>query len=413
MLLSHGFMLRASRSSWKSPSEFARNPDDFSSWKGFSGVLHADPCEEVKTLYSKLSEFKPPQWLNELPQEEYLKGQADFFQHLKDWSRLQESLADDTDPNFNLKPLLSVLSLSFLKIQSKNEASRRLGMDDIVELVFGLQKDRKFDVLQYPSGHNYGILPPLESEVARNAFWSPVPPESISVIAFPSEHRRLDLITNCNQVIMDLATAQSQRRALGFKDDIIFGVAGARGEAAVLSSWWEDGRIRYTQHENRILTDPAQFVQFYVFLCKLADHAQKHLQAAVVDLHSPKYRAETLKANTWRAPDPPHFKRGTKRSRPSDHDEGGSATDGGKDVALDDLEPKESTNWKDSMEMWQTEKKRAWDEVTHSGVISLSRDHVGKYAKLFTRPSDQTKALTDSVDIWRLDVLRSRNHSVP
>ncbi|OBZ69272.1 hypothetical protein A0H81_10865 [Grifola frondosa] len=253
-------------SSLKTSSALARNTTLFATWRDDVKIrIRASPCIEANTLYEQLREFEPPRWLNdiEVPEQVY-KGQGDYFRQLKEWG---DSSAVNAD-TYNLRTLLPTLCYSFLKIKNstlKNEASQRRGIDDIIEFAFGVEKYRLDILIKSPirlrESPNIAVSPNaiadilvtfpvtnLEGSVlvddffeaagsaaAPNAWWSPTPPRYISVIVFPSEYKRPDLVTNCNQVIIDFCTAQSQRRSLGAENDIIFGMAAARGEAVVYS----------------------------------------------------------------------------------------------------------------------------------------------------------------------------------
>jgi hypothetical protein len=62
--------------------------------------------------------------------------------------------------------------------------------------------------------------------------------DTFSIIGFPAEHQRDDAATNMNQLIMVLTTAQSQRKALGFKNAVIMGATAYRGIVQIFSSYW-------------------------------------------------------------------------------------------------------------------------------------------------------------------------------
>ena len=58
------------------------------------------------------------------------------------------------------------------------------------------------------------------------------------IILFAMEAKRHESVTKCNQLCFDLCTAQSQRRALGLKDDVLFGGVFADGKFSIYSSYW-------------------------------------------------------------------------------------------------------------------------------------------------------------------------------
>ncbi|OBZ69105.1 hypothetical protein A0H81_10858 [Grifola frondosa] len=305
----------ASASSLKTPSALARNATLFLNWRADVKIWQENPCVEAKTLYNQLREFRLPKWLNDIdvPREDVIEGEGDFYRELKEWGGQQHDPSVDNADTYHLHTFLPMLCLSFIRIKNsklQNEASQGRRIDDIIEFAFGLKKGRKFDVfydshIRLRKSPNVAVSPnaiadtlvtfpvtnlkgrPVLSDVflrtagpaaAPNVSWSPDPPDDISVIVFPSEYKRLDLDTNCNRIIIDFCTAQSQRRSLGAEDDIIFGMAAAGGEAVIYSCWWEGDEMCYAKHEAWMLTNPRQFIELYVFLCNLAEHARKSLQ---------------------------------------------------------------------------------------------------------------------------------------
>ncbi|OBZ69099.1 hypothetical protein A0H81_10856 [Grifola frondosa] len=345
-------------------SRLAKDSSLFLAWRSSVKIwLEDDPCERAKTLYNQLREFKPPRWLNDIDVslEKAFAGQGELFQQLKEWGGQQlDSSADDAD-TYNLRILLPALCFSFLKIKNsilQNKKSQRRGLEDIIEFAFGVGKGN-FNILYessirlrespevavcpnaivdtlvtFPVTNLKGkpvkpddLLKTAEFTVVRNAWWSPDPRADISVIVFPSEYKRPDLDTNCNQVIIDFCTTQSQRRTLGAEDDIIFGMAAARGEAVIYSCWWEGDEMFYAKHEAWMLTDPRQFIGFYVFLCNLANHARKSLQTMFTSYQA-NDRVTALTTHLWRAPDHPP-KQTYERSRLSSDGSGDDRQAGG------------------------------------------------------------------------------------
>ena len=59
-----------------------------------------------------------------------------------------------------------------------------------------------------------------------------------SIIVFAGEFKKDDNDCNKNQLIMTLATAQAQRKALALKPSIIMGAIACRGRVQIFSSYW-------------------------------------------------------------------------------------------------------------------------------------------------------------------------------
>ena len=92
-----------------------------------------------------------------------------------------------------------------------------------------------------------GDMPDLElnsrQTIYANAFWSNDISDQNSLIVFASEYKRGDNTRNKNQLGIDFGAAQSQRRALGLNDAIIWGTTCSNGVFEVFSSQWR-GRVK-------------------------------------------------------------------------------------------------------------------------------------------------------------------------
>ena len=74
---------------------------------------------------------------------------------------------------------------------------------------------------------------------SEHLYWSTTGSEGgFSIIGFAGEFKKDDHDCNKNQVIMALATAQAQRKALKLKDSIIMGAIACCGHVQVFSSYW-------------------------------------------------------------------------------------------------------------------------------------------------------------------------------
>jgi hypothetical protein len=80
-----------------------------------------------------------------------------------------------------------------------------------------------------------------DPNVKDHLFWSSSGRFSpFSIIGFAGEFKKDDAESNKKRLIMVLATAQSQRKALSLKKSIVMGATGCRGRVQIYSSYWED-----------------------------------------------------------------------------------------------------------------------------------------------------------------------------
>ncbi|KAF5386829.1 hypothetical protein D9615_001532 [Tricholomella constricta] len=133
---------------------------------------------------------------------------------------------------------------------------------------------------------------------------------------------------------MVLTTAQSQRKALGFKKSIITGATGCRGCVQIYSSYWspDNAVVHIYEHTQQFnLTDPVQVIRLHAFCSKLGKYIQ---DLFVTDLQDWTPPAEmTLQNHRWRSPDRPSESEGSTgtdvrarpiSNRPSDADAAGT-----------------------------------------------------------------------------------------
>jgi hypothetical protein len=77
--------------------------------------------------------------------------------------------------------------------------------------------------------------------IVENLYWSSGgATDAFSIIGFAGEFKKDDNDCNKNQLIMVLATAQAQRKALSLRDSIITGATACRGRVQIFSSFWSD-----------------------------------------------------------------------------------------------------------------------------------------------------------------------------
>ena len=77
--------------------------------------------------------------------------------------------------------------------------------------------------------------------IFQHLYWSThgADADDFSIIGFPGEFKKDEDDCNKSQLIMVLATAQAQRKALGLKPSIIMGAVACRCQVQIFSSFWK------------------------------------------------------------------------------------------------------------------------------------------------------------------------------
>jgi len=123
---------------------------------------------------------------------------------------------------------------------------------------------------------------------------------SVSLIGFAVQYERYDSQNRRlgRSLAAILSTAQSQRKALGLEDTIIYGANICSGECRIFASWWsKKSEISFSTTDHFLrLWQPYDLVRWYVFLSKV--HIKiKELEAKLEDFE------ELGGGEAWRAPD--------------------------------------------------------------------------------------------------------------
>lgn len=81
-----------------------------------------------------------------------------------------------------------------------------------------------------------------DPSILQHLYWSTLgvgtDADDFSIIGFAGEFKKDENDCNKNQLIMVLATAQAQRKALILKPSIIMGAVACRGQVQIFSSFW-------------------------------------------------------------------------------------------------------------------------------------------------------------------------------
>ncbi|KAF8584841.1 hypothetical protein K439DRAFT_1106264 [Ramaria rubella] len=130
-------------------------------------------------------------------------------------------------------------------------------------------------------------------------------PQVTSIIGFAGEYKsRLSTSTH-HQLIMDLTTAQCQRKAIGLPNATLYGVTVHQGEFSIYASWWMPDRIAFGQSRNGRtfnLNDPIDLLRCFFFLRMLRPRIIGNMGDEFANL-SPSAAVQSLATFRWRMED--------------------------------------------------------------------------------------------------------------
>ncbi|KAF8638418.1 hypothetical protein AX17_002225, partial [Amanita inopinata Kibby_2008] len=307
------------------------------------------PSESSKSNFAQLSDFRLPRSLAHLETPPYIQHQDYFTSCVRDWAHRNPKLLVDDDEH-DLLALYQVLSLAHSSIlyslEIFDEISHKRGVDLLINLAFCARSHSVHDMLydqdiRVPPGNNtlkpyettdllvvsripYMKISRIKKAIQRESLheemrifcrglWSKAeefPPEShFSLISFPVEMRRISDRRNTDQLTLALSTAQSQRRALGIENSIIWGATYYLGQFVVYSAEWVDDCIVLARHHMWKLYKPVELLNCFTFLCNVANDSQDLRDA--LNKKSCTSIAESLVQNPWRPPTPIQLDRTT------------------------------------------------------------------------------------------------------
>ena len=215
----------------------------------------------------------------------FLASQSEFHLGVRSWASTFSSVEGDEYGILTTLPFLAFAYDHVCKTpndHSKEHIQRR-SIDDIMELAFSTRLDRHCDFEYVFSLQAFAFITlPLElnrvtalwhrlatqmqsdalvtipsgivdekiqlawqsfhgDPILRHLYWSTGgDDDNFSIIGFAGEFKKDDKKCNENQLIMVLATAQAQRKALLLKPSIIMGGTTCRGHVQIFSSYWSN-----------------------------------------------------------------------------------------------------------------------------------------------------------------------------
>ncbi|KIL56115.1 hypothetical protein M378DRAFT_133971 [Amanita muscaria Koide BX008] len=355
----------------------AKSPSLFNAWKvGAKTAIILNPPVEVTDHFDKLYQLEEvPSTLVQGPLLTlFIDHEPEFQLTVRTWASTIPPVEGD---EYGILPALHILALAYSRVRKtsnnhSSEHTQRRSINEIIEFAFSARRDRHCDFkyvfsprafayisynLAIRTEESYRLVasagnPDAQSDalvtipspiigdklqmhqlsfrgdpsILQHLYWSTGGERNgFSIIGFAGEFKKDDDDCNQNQLIMVLATAQSQRKALSLKPSIIMGAIACRGRVQMFSSYWtSDGSsICIYPHEQRFdLSDPIQLIRLYVFCSKLERLFQGTLALELETWNTPTKM--TLQSHMWRSPD--H----SRKRRRTETGESGSGSNGGR-----------------------------------------------------------------------------------
>ncbi|KAM6495281.1 hypothetical protein JOM56_009904 [Amanita muscaria] len=346
-----------------SPSNVARSPSLFSAWMDRAKIAKIlVPPVEVTDHFNKLYQLEEvPSTLIQGPlPTSFLDNEPEFQLTVRTWASTLRAVEGD---EYGIIPALPILALAYSRFRKtsnnySSEHTQRRSIDDIIELAFSARLDCHCD---FKTEDSYRLVasagnPDAQSDalvtipsttiadkiqvdrlyfrgdrtIFHHLYWSTGgATHDFSIIGFAGEFKKDDNDCNENQLIMVLATAQAQRKALSLKPSIIMGAIACRGRVQIFSSYWtsDDSLVCIYAHEQQFnLSDPIQVIRLYVFCSKLERHFQGTLALELKTWNTPT--EITLQSRKWRSPGHIRKRRRTEESGNGSNGGRGGGSDG-------------------------------------------------------------------------------------
>ncbi|KAF9440727.1 hypothetical protein P691DRAFT_73061 [Macrolepiota fuliginosa MF-IS2] len=343
----------------------AMSPPLFSAWMDGAKVTEIMiPPKEVADHFDELYQLKEvPKALQVPLLTSYLDSQTKFQLAVRTWASTLSSVEEDEYGILTALPNLAFAYDHVCKTSNNHskEHTQRRSIEDIIELAFSARVDRHCD---FKTEESYRLVaspgnPDAQSDtlvtipsktiddrirmdrfsfqgdltISQHLYWSADGmTDGFSIIGFAGEFKKDANNCNKNQLIMVLATAQAQRKALSLNRSIIMGAISCRGRVQIFSSYWtsDESLLCIYVHEQEFdLSDPIQVIRLYVFCSKLEKVLQGTLASELKTWNTPT--EVTLQSRKWRSPD--H----SRKRRRTEAGESGNGTNGGRGGGNNDL----------------------------------------------------------------------------
>ncbi|KDQ11928.1 hypothetical protein BOTBODRAFT_46171 [Botryobasidium botryosum FD-172 SS1] len=122
------------------------------------------------------------------------------------------------------------------------------------------------------------------------------------ILQFACEYKLEEGSEVRNQLTMDLAVAQYQRRSLGILGHVVYGACAARGVVRIYASWWYKNNIKIIELMSLDLKRPDCAVRFFMFLRMVLSQTRLN-QSEFEELSEEKLRAaQATYSGSWKSP---------------------------------------------------------------------------------------------------------------
>ncbi|KAF8224543.1 hypothetical protein L208DRAFT_1381041 [Tricholoma matsutake] len=266
------------------PSTLANSPH-FTAWAtGASLQQITSPLTTTSSIFEELCHFILPKFFTRIPKHTNFHRQDEFYQSLRDWGQSNGDSVHTSDVH-NMIPVAEHLYGLYYSVreavdEDQNESAQRRGVDSLIQLAFASRKEGAHKVgVENPVKLFNSVCPSISvgpkafadtvvmmpipkammdkihtairkgtdvevrEEIISRLYWQPTVEDENSLMDFCGEFKKRPGFYNRNQLLIDLRTAQSQRRAFGLPDIIVWGAVCAAGRFQVYSSNWSEDRV--------------------------------------------------------------------------------------------------------------------------------------------------------------------------
>ncbi|KAF8587477.1 hypothetical protein K439DRAFT_1659022 [Ramaria rubella] len=230
----------------------------------------------------------------------------------------------------------------------------------IADAIVTIQRQRFANALTDAVDHYQPVF-----DVVQESQWTSnvtVTPKVTSIITFAVEYKSRSEISAQHQLMMDLTTAQCQRKAVGLPDATLYGVTVCQSQLRIYASWWVSGRISFGQPRTGGTLDlnkPIDVLRCFFFFRML----RRRFVGRMTDefaTRDPSAAVQSLETFRWRMEDRPRTP--SMRSRTDNDSESyeprGSAQQDNMDEVLNLCENE------NGIELITQQEFKAWLETT-------------------------------------------------
>ncbi|KAI0296766.1 hypothetical protein B0F90DRAFT_1745007 [Multifurca ochricompacta] len=337
------------------PMSASASVASYEKWEAVSSrnnVILQDQIVDVPLFHKLLGEIKYPNCLRDTKFVEWVSPRQDkkvatgtltrgAFMYMHWISTLQVDRFHDHDP-YELEQRRYTLvdcwdSRLSPGYKLRNETELRRGTDPLIDSAFALRlqgkhifgAERELFLPASPWTAKADVITLMELPNDWSLFLTKLQnPQVFSseaqgapsrVVTFAFEAKSKDNDAASRQLTLYLCSAQNQRRALGFEDEPLFGATIVGSILIMYISTWSDDKVVVAPTELRYNLDNLhEFIECYIFLCKVADHSAGEVENVFQNWESERGKQD-LKERNYRANQRPwrmrHKPEAPKKSR--------------------------------------------------------------------------------------------------